>query len=152
MSTEPPDRTRAPFGRGELTQALARATRRPAPHPRHDEVRALLLDVPAAHGARRDDRFRLGDHYTLHADGRAIWEKPERRYPVNDWWTDDLGTVWAIDDGALDGLLHGLEPSMRGVDGFVEDLHMIRRGATADQAQAEADDEDDEDDETIALY
>jgi hypothetical protein len=140
LNTEPQDRTRAPFGRGELSVAFARATRRPAAHPRHDEVRALLLAVPAADGQIQNAHYRLGDHYTLFADGRAIWVKPERTYAVNDWWTDDEGQVWAIDDGALDGLLHGLDPSMRGVDGFIADLLAIRNGP-----EPEADpDEDDE--------
>ena len=115
-----------------------RATRRPVAHPRHDEVRALLLDVPAAHGTRTDARFRMGDHYTLLADGRAIWVKPERTYVINDWWTDDLGEVWAIDDGALDGLLGGLAASMRGVDGFVADIQAICRPA---EPEPESDDE-----------
>ncbi|MBC7543133.1 MAG: hypothetical protein H7338_10415 [Candidatus Sericytochromatia bacterium] len=131
MSTEPepqaPDRTRAPFGRGELNRMFERATRRPTAHPRHDEVRALLLDIPAAHGQLSNQRFRMGDHYTLFADGRAVWVKPERNYVINDWWTDDLGTIWAVDDGALDGLLGGLVASMRGVDGFVADLMTIRK-------------------------
>jgi hypothetical protein len=123
---------------------MARAARRPEPHPRHDEVRALLLDVPAARGERQDGRFRMGDHYTLYADGRAVWCKPERSYAVNDWWTDDEGTVWAIDDGALDGLLHGLDPSMRGVDGFIADLDAIRQGPGADDRSDDGSDEDDE--------
>jgi hypothetical protein len=142
LSTEPQDRTQAPFGRGELSQAMSRAARRPQLHPRHDEVRALLLDVPASHGQRTDERYRLGDHYTLYADGRSVWVKPERSYAINDWWIDDMGTVWAIDDGALDGLLHGLEPSMRGIDGFVADLAAIRQGPGP---EAQAGDEDDED-------
>jgi hypothetical protein len=148
LSTEPEDRTHAPFGWGELNVAMARASRRPTPHPRHDEVRALLLDVPAAHGQRQDERYRMGDHHTLFADGRAIWVKPERSYIVNDWWTDAAGRVWAIDDGALDGLLHGLDPSMRGVDGFIADLTAIRQGPAAVEAPVAAD----EDDEEISLY
>jgi hypothetical protein len=87
----------------------------------------------------------LGDHHTLFADGRASWVKPERTYAVNDWWTDDEGPVWAIDDGALDGLLQGLDASMRGVDGFIADLLAIRQGP-------EPDFESDEDDGEISLF
>lgn len=122
MSTDPQDRTSAPFGWGELDTKMQRTARRPQPHPRHDEVRALLLTVPAAKGGHSTVTYRLGDHYTLFADGRVLWEKPERTYRVNDWWTDDAGRIWAIDDGALDGVLHGLANSRRGIDGFIEDL------------------------------